>query len=48
MPERPLAERIADLDATLFDHVETQTTMADRRSLLALHAACCAVYGEFS
>ena len=32
-----VADRIAALDETLFDAIETQTTPADRRSLLALH-----------
>ncbi len=34
-----VADRIAALDETLFDAIETQTTPADRRSLLALHQA---------
>jgi hypothetical protein len=34
-----LAERIAALDATLFDAIETETTPGDRQSLLALHQA---------
>jgi hypothetical protein len=34
-----ISERVATLDASLFDSIETQTTTEDRRSLLALHAA---------
>jgi hypothetical protein len=34
-----LAERIARLDVSLLDYVESQTSPEDRRSLLALHAA---------
>jgi hypothetical protein len=42
-----IADQIAALDLTLFDHVESQTTDGDRRSLLALHDAL-AQAGEFS
>jgi Methyltransferase domain len=35
-----LAGRIAALDPTLFDGIGTETTINDRRSLLALHQAC--------
>ncbi len=41
-------QRVAHLDTTLFDHVEAQLDPDDRRSLLALHAACSASYGRFS
>jgi hypothetical protein len=34
-----IAQRIAALDTGLFDHVESQTSDDDRRSLLAIHAA---------
>jgi hypothetical protein len=32
-------ERVAALDTTLFEHIDTQTTDDDRRSLLAIHDA---------
>jgi hypothetical protein len=34
-----IADRIGDLDTSLFGQVESQTTEPDRQSLLALHAA---------
>jgi Methyltransferase domain len=43
-----LAGRIAALDTSLFDSIETETTPQDRRSLLALHEACAQHYGSFS
>jgi hypothetical protein len=43
-----LADRIAHLDTTLFDCIEAQLDHEDQRSLLALHAACRAVYGSFA
>jgi hypothetical protein len=42
-----LAERIARLDTTLFDHVEVQLDREDQRSLLALHSACRTGLGSF-
>lgn len=42
-----LARRIAALDTTLFDGIETETTPNDRRSLLALHQACAEHYENF-
>ena len=36
---KALAARVAALDTTLFEAIESQTTEPDRRSLLALHAA---------
>lgn len=42
-----IASRIAALDETLFDAIESQTTVEDRRSLLALHAAAAQVAGSF-
>jgi hypothetical protein len=42
-----VAERISALDTTLFDHVEVQLDVEDRRSLLALHAGCRAAFGSF-
>jgi hypothetical protein len=42
-----IAERINALDTSIFEHIESQTTVEDRRSLLALHAAI-AERGEFS
>jgi hypothetical protein len=48
-PAAPLlAERIANLDIGLFGRIESHTTDADRRALLALHAACRSVYGRFA
>jgi hypothetical protein len=43
-----LAERVAAIDIGLFDYVETQTSVDDRRSLLALHNAVAARSGSFS
>jgi hypothetical protein len=43
-----LAQRIAALDWALFDAIDTQTTLNDRRSLLALHQACVDRQGRFS
>jgi hypothetical protein len=43
-----LAKRIAALDWTLFDIVESQTTLNDRKSLLALHQACTEQAKEFA
>jgi hypothetical protein len=40
-----LSRRIAGLDDTLFDVVESQTTVNDRRSLLALHHAAARLTG---
>jgi hypothetical protein len=42
-----LAGRIAALDTTLFDIIETETTPNDRRSLLALHEACAEHHESF-
>ena len=42
-----LAGRIAALDTTLFDVIETETTPDDRRSLLALHEACAEHHTHF-
>jgi hypothetical protein len=41
-----IAARVAALDISLFDPIETQTTDEDRRSLIALHAAL-AEHGPF-
>jgi hypothetical protein len=41
-------DRVRALDVTLFEHVESQTTPDDRRSLLALHAALAETCGTFS
>jgi hypothetical protein len=43
-----LRERVDELDVTLLDEIETQTTLGDRQSLLALHAACRAAHESFS
>jgi hypothetical protein len=43
-----LAERIAALDWMLFDAIETQTTLNDRKSLLALHQVCADQHGRFA
>ena len=40
-------DRISSSDLTLFDHVESQTTAADRLSLLALQAACRERHAEY-
>lgn len=45
--EPDLALRIEQRDETLFGHVLAQLTRDDRRSLLALHAACRRVHGSF-
>jgi hypothetical protein len=34
-----IADRVSDMDTSLFRPIESQTTEPDRRSLLALHAA---------
>jgi len=41
-----IADRIGDLDTSLFEPIESQTTEPDRQSLLALHAAI-ALRGPF-
>jgi hypothetical protein len=41
-------ERLNRLDASLFDAVESQTSVQDRRSLLALHGATADALGAFS
>ena len=41
-------ERVATLDWTLFDAIETQTTLNDRKSLLALQQACVERHGQFA
>jgi hypothetical protein len=43
-----LSDRISELDATLFDEIEAQLDVHDRRSLLALHGACRAAFGSFT
>ncbi|MEK6251268.1 MAG: hypothetical protein AABM43_04870 [Actinomycetota bacterium] len=43
-----VGQRVDDLDVTLLDQIQTQTTMGDRESLLALHAACRSAHGAFS
>jgi hypothetical protein len=40
-------QRIASCDLTLFDHIPSQTSEADRRALLALHGACRDRLGDF-
>jgi Methyltransferase domain len=47
MPAAELAARVDALDTGLFRHVETQTSEADRRALLALHASIAGTLGEF-
>ena len=42
-----IGERIASLDLSLFDAVPSQTTMADRRSLLCLQRAIREAHGEY-
>jgi hypothetical protein len=46
--ESNLGQRVEELDVTLFDPIEGQTTVGDRKSLLALHAACREVHGSFA
>jgi hypothetical protein len=41
-------QALGALDTSLFDHVPTQTSESDRRSLLALHHACREVHGSFA
>jgi hypothetical protein len=43
-----LAERVAAVDVGLFGYVETQTSIDDRRSLLALHNGLATRLGSFS
>jgi hypothetical protein len=43
-----VGDRIARLDVALLDTIDAQLTPDDRRSLLALHAACRDVYGRFT
>ena len=40
--------RIQALDVALLNHIESQTSMGDKRSLLALHGACRDVFGSFA
>jgi hypothetical protein len=47
-PTRALAERIADLDESLFSFIEPQTPDWDQRTLLALHAATAVKLNEFA
>jgi SAM-dependent methyltransferase len=46
-PEQPFEVRLQSLDPGLFDRVPSQTTRADRVSLLALHNACRESHGTF-
>jgi methyltransferase family protein len=41
-------ERVATLDTTLFEHIDTQTSDDDRRSLLAIHDALARRLGTFA
>src|SRR5579871_1413078 len=43
-----IADQVAALDLGLFSHIESQTTDADRRSLLAIHDAVGSRLGSFS
>jgi SAM-dependent methyltransferase len=47
LDDRPFEARLQSLDPTLFDHIPSETTEADRVSLLALHNACREAYGTF-
>jgi hypothetical protein len=47
-PADSLVARVEALDTTLFDHVHASLRNDDRRSLLALHAACREAYGTFA
>jgi hypothetical protein len=47
-PESDLGKRIEELDLALLGEIESQTTLGDRQSLLALHAACREVHGGFA
>src|SRR4051812_49054035 len=42
-----IADRVQDLDTSLFDPIFAQTTEWDRRALLALHEATAARYASF-
>lgn len=42
------ADRIAALDTQLFDHIESQTSEDDRKSLLAVHSSVAARTDPFS
>lgn len=46
--DRPLGESIARLDTSLLGAIDTQLNQDDRRSLLALHAACRETHGTFA
>jgi Methyltransferase domain len=43
-----VGDRVARLDLALLDTIDAQLTQDDRRSLLALHAACREVHGQFA
>lgn len=43
-----IAERINNLDTGLLDYIESQTSIEDRKSLLALHDGVAATLGQFS
>ena len=45
--ELDFAEQLAHLDINLLGNIESQTSVADRRSLLALHDACAAANETF-
>jgi hypothetical protein len=47
MTEASLESQLNELDIGLLADIESQTTDEDKRSLLALHAACRRVHGEF-
>jgi hypothetical protein len=47
-PSRELAQRIYDLDESLFSLIEAQLTDWDARALLAIHAATAARLGQFA
>src|SRR5215210_2708625 len=42
-----ITERVERLDVALLDAIESQTSMGDRRGLLALHATMLATQGTF-
>lgn len=42
-----LDRRLDALDVSLFEYIDSQTSLGDRRSLLALHRGCREAYGHF-
>jgi hypothetical protein len=45
---KALDDKLNTLDLSLFDQIESQTSTQDKRSLLALHAACREAFGDFT